>query len=219
LSPTLILAIQGSGPRETIDVLERAKIPLTIIPDQFTGAGIIEKIGLISRDVGADERGACLTRVVGSELAALDATRGRIRQGIRVAFLLSLANGRPMVSGRATAADGIIEMAGAGNAFDNFEGYKLVNDEAIIAAKPDAILVMQRGEHALSADTVFSQPALAMTPAAEHMNLISMDGLYLLGFGPRTARAARDLARRLYPNIDVGVLPSEQDSAHGPCDR
>ena len=26
-----------------------------------------------------------------------------------------------------------------------------------------------------------------------------MDGLYLLGFGPRTARAARDLAARLYP--------------------
>ena len=45
----------------------------------------------------------------------------------------------------------------------------------------------------------FLSRRLAMTPAAEHKTLISMDGLYLLGFGPRTARAARDLAIRLYP--------------------
>ena len=117
-----------------------------------------------------------------------------------------------MMSGRGTAADGIIDMAGAANAFADFDGYKIVNDEAIIAAKPDAVLVMQRGEHALSADTVFAQPALAMTPAAEHKTLISMDGAYLLGFGPRTARAARDLAMRLYPDVYGGTLPSEQSS-------
>ena len=29
-----------------------------------------------------------------------------------------------------------------------------------------------------------------------------MDGLYLLGFGPRTARAARDLAVALYPELE-----------------
>ena len=124
-----------------------------------------------------------------------------------------------MLSGQGTAADGIINMAGASNAFDDFDGYKIVNNEAIIAAKPDAVLVMERGEHALSADTVFSQPALAMTPAAEHKTLISMDGAYLLGFGPRTARAARDLAMRLYPKIHGGDLPSEQSSGTVACDR
>ncbi len=77
---------------------------------------------------------------------------------------------------------------------------------------------MQRGEHGLSADTVFSQAALAMTPAAAHKTLIAMDGLYLLGFGPRTARAARDLAAQLYPDLAV-ALPSERSDGHVPCDR
>ena len=40
-----------------------------------------------------------------------------------------------------------------------------------------------------------------------------MDGLYLLGFGPRTALAARDLAATLYPTLSAGKLPSEQDGA------
>jgi iron complex transport system substrate-binding protein len=43
-----------------------------------------------------------------------------------------------------------------------------------------------------------------------------MNGLYLLGFGPRTARAARDLAATLYPELKGEVLPSERSPAE-PC--
>ncbi len=60
LSPTLILALEGAGPKETIDVLERAQVPFHVIPDKFTADGIIEKIDTISRDVGVPERGKCL---------------------------------------------------------------------------------------------------------------------------------------------------------------
>jgi iron complex transport system substrate-binding protein len=40
-----------------------------------------------------------------------------------------------------------------------------------------------------------------------------MNGLYLLGFGPRTALAARDLAAKLYPALATERLPSEGDGA------
>jgi len=58
---------------------------------------------------------------------------------------------------------------------------------------------------------------LAMTPAAVHRALIAMDGAYLLEFGPRTARAARDLAMRLYPDIKGAPLPSEQSTGTPSC--
>jgi iron complex transport system substrate-binding protein len=218
LSPTLVLALQGSGPKETIDILERSKIPFVAVPDKFTGDGIVEKIRVVAQSAVASERGECLARRVRDELAALEGVRARIGRRLTVAFVLSLAGNRPMIAGRATAADGIIGLAGATNAFADFEGYKLVNDEGIVAARPDAVLVMQRGEHALSAQTVFAQPALAMTPAAERNAFISMDGLYLLGFGPRTARAARDLAAQLYPNIEAGGL-APNDAAPPRCDQ
>jgi iron complex transport system substrate-binding protein len=80
------------------------------------------------------------------------------------------------------------------------------------------VLVMQRGERSLSADTVFAQPALAMTPAAERNAFVSMDGLFLLGFGPRTARAAHELAAHLYPNIDAGALTAK-DADAARCDQ
>ncbi len=219
LSPTLMLAIEGSGPREAIDILERAKVPFVVVPDRFSAEGVIDKIRIISTDVGVPRRGECLANSVRQDLAALDIQRKQIPQQVKVAFILSLVNGRPVIAGQETAADGIIRMAGAANVFDDFDRYKPVNDEAIAAARPDAVLVMDRGEHALSADTVFSEAGLALTPAAEHKALISMDGLYLLGFGPRTVRAARDLASRLYPKMAGRELPSERSPSSVACDQ
>lgn len=210
LQPTLILAIEGAGPKEAIDVLKQANVPLVIVPDKFTGADVIDKIRTISREVGVPERGNSLAGAVQRDLSELDMVRARIRQRVRVAFLLSLVDGRPTMSGRNTAAAGIVELAGARNAFDEFQGYKVVNDEAVIAAQPDVILAIPQREHVSSAETILSHRAIAMTPAAARKSFIWMDGLYLLGFGPRTASAARDLALKLYPDLAVSALPSER---------
>jgi iron complex transport system substrate-binding protein len=110
-----------------------------------------------------------------------------------------------MVAGNKTAADAIIEMSGAVNAIDTFDGYKPVSDEAIVAAKPDVILTMKRGQDEVQKDTVFANPAFALTPAAAGKSFIAMDGLYLLGFGPRTAAAAHDLAIKLYPALSTAA--------------
>src|SRR3954469_9235831 len=80
-------------------------------------------------------------------------------------------NGRPMVAGRATGADGIIMLAGAANAITEYDGYKPINDEAVIAARPDAILAMERASFRLDAKTVFEHPAFATTPAAAQRGL------------------------------------------------
>jgi iron complex transport system substrate-binding protein len=215
LNPSLILATEGSGPKEAIAVLKAASVPYLTVPEHFTGPGIVEKIGVVSTAVGASARGACLASAVQADLDALAHLRTRIEKPVRVLFLLSFMNQRPMVAGRATAADGVIALAGAANAMTAYEGYRLVNDEAIIAAKPDAVLVMQRDAHRLDADTVFRHPAFALTPAAQRRRFFSMDGLYLLGFGPRTALAARDLASALYPEIVAERLPSERIVASG----
>src|SRR5262245_3812762 len=39
LSPSLILAIEGAGPKETVAVLERANVPFVSVPDRFDGDG------------------------------------------------------------------------------------------------------------------------------------------------------------------------------------
>ena len=201
LHPSLVLAVQGSGPKETMDVLEAAKVPLVLVPETFSEAGLVDKIKLVGHAMGADRRAECLSAAVTGDLAQLRELRAKVTKPVRVMFVMSLLSGRAMAAGQKTAANEIIQLAGAVNAIDGYEGYKTINDEAIVAAKPDVVLSIQRGKDSVDADAVYAHPAFAMTPAAANKAFISMEGLYLLGFGPRTAAAARDLAVKLYPAL------------------
>ena len=83
---------------------------------------------------------------VRAELEAATAEAEARGRNARVLFILSMNGGRILASGSGTAADGILAMAGAQNAFADFAGYKQLNDEAVISAAPDAILMISRGE-------------------------------------------------------------------------
>ena len=218
LNPSVMIAIAGSGPKETMNVLETAKVPLVIVPDTYTEAGIVEKIDVIAKVTGAAARAQCLTAQVHDDLAALAKIRNGIDDKKRVLFVLSFVNGRAMAAGTHTAADGILKLAGATNVIADYEGYKQLNDEAVIAARPDVIVSIQRGgPGVLDEATVFAHPAFAATPAAAKRAFVAMEGLYLLGFGPRTARAARDLAQTLYPDLKGASLPSDKANGNGAC--
>jgi iron complex transport system substrate-binding protein len=201
LNPSLVLAVQGSGPKETMDVLEAAKVPLVLVPETFSEQGLLDKIKLVGHAMDADKRAECLTAAVTHDLAQLRELRAKVTKPVRVMFVMSLLNGRAMAAGKNTAANEIIALAGGVNAIDSYDGYKIINDEAIVAAKPDVVLSIQRGKDTLDAETVYLHPAFALTPVAANKAFISMEGLYLLGFGPRTAAAARDLSIKLYPAL------------------
>ncbi|MCF8476212.1 MAG: hemin ABC transporter substrate-binding protein [Pseudolabrys sp.] len=218
LNPTLILAIEGAGPKETLGVLKATHIPMVVVPDSYSGEGIAEKIKAVAAAADAPARGQCLIGQVRADLEALKTFKAGIGKPKRVLFVLSFVNGRAMAGGTKTAADGIIQLAGAVNAITDYEGYRPINDEAVIAAKPDVVLTMERGgPGTVTSESVFAHPAFAGTPAAAKRAFVSMEGLYLLGFGPRSARAARDLAVSLYPDLTSEPLPSERRTASHSC--
>lgn len=200
VGPDLVIAAEGAGPPAVLDQIREAGIPVTVIADRPTAEGVLEKIRMIGHQVGLDERAGALSRTVEAGFAALAERRARIARPARALVVLSLANGRVMAGGRDSTADGILALAGLQNAAAGLTGFKPITDEAIIAAAPDAVIVMSNGGHALAADTVFAEgTALAQTPAAAKRALIAMDGLALLGFGPRTPESAEVLMRAVYP--------------------
>lgn len=207
LSPTLIVAIEGAGPPDVLDVLEAASVPFVNIPDTPTADGIVAKIRAVADAVGAGEKGEELAAAVAADLAAVTAATANVDERASVAFVLAMRGGAPMVAGRETSADAMLALAGADNAFAAFAGFKPATPEAVVAAAPDAVVTMQSGEHADGLDHVRADPAFATTPAVKEDRLFGYDGTYLLGFGPRTAHAIRDLAADLYPRLDLPTLP------------
>jgi iron complex transport system substrate-binding protein len=201
VNPTRILAIEDAGPPETIDVLQASGIPFTSVPDAQDGPGILEKIAVVGDALGIPGKAEALIDETRAALDAAQAQTARIapENRKRVLFILSLQGGRILAGGRDTQAAAIIEMAGGINAVDAFSGYKQMTDEAVSEAAPDVILMMDReGDHAVADDVLLSMPAIRTTAAARAEAVVRMPGLYLLGFGPRTAGAARDLNAAIY---------------------
>lgn len=200
-NPTTIISIEGSGPPEALAVIKQSKIAFETVPETFDSQGILNKIKAVGDVVGVPDKAAALSATVKADLdaAVADAEKRPEGERKRVLFILSTQGGKIMASGSGTAADGIIRLAGAINATGTYPGYKPLTDEAIIEAKPDVILMMNRGgSHGTSDEELLSHPALSLTPAAASKSVIRMDGLYLLGFGPRTANAIRELNADIY---------------------
>ncbi|GAB5446154.1 heme/hemin ABC transporter substrate-binding protein [Gymnodinialimonas sp.] len=194
--PDLIIAEDGAGPPETIEVLSDAEVTFITVPETYDAAGVQSKILAVAEALGVPDAGAELADTIAGQLA--EATQAVTGEAPRVMFILSMEGGRIMASGTGTAADGIIEMSGGENAVTAFEGYRPLTDEAVLSAAPDVILMMDRGgDHSAGNADLFAHPALGLTPAAEADRVVRINGLLLLGFGPRTPEAVARLSAAL----------------------
>ena len=90
----------------------------------------------------------------------------------------------------------MISIAGGQNAVSDFESFKPLTAEAIVSANPDVILMFTTGAQSLNG--VFENvPGIMQTNAGKNKQIITMDGQYLAGFGPRTGEAALELNQKL----------------------
>ena len=200
IEPTLILAENDTGPPIVLDQLRKTGVEIAIIPEQMDAKGIISKVECVASVINADPKStATATAKLAQDLAVLERLKNAERQvetNITVAVILGLDNGQPTVGGINTSANSILEMAGATNAFESFEGWKPVPAESMLEANPDIIIMPIRSvKMAGGLEKILSMQAIKLTNAAMNNRVIAIDGMALLGFGPRTLGVAIDIAK------------------------
>lgn len=203
VAPDLILLTEGAGPPETLETLRETGVKLVPVPEDHTPEAVLDKVRTVAAALGVADKGEALAARLDAEMTAALA---RVAQDSgpkpRVLFILSNAGGRLTGAGAGTSAAAMIALAGGQNVLTGFDGYKALGDEAIATAAPEVILMMARtGEDAggHGAADLASHPALAATPAGQTGRVVRMDGMLLLGFGPRTPEAISALHAALAP--------------------
>jgi iron complex transport system substrate-binding protein len=200
LGPDLILAEATAGPPEAIEVLRAAGVNYVALPETNSPDGVLEKFSVVGAALGRTAEAEALSADFRQDMDALHIKAQSVSKQRRVLFVLSIQGGRVMVGGEGSSAGAIIALAGGINAVSDLKGYKQITDEALLEAAPDVILMMDReGDLALTEVDIRAHPALGATPAAQAGAILRMDGMKLLGFGPRTPEAAADLLHALYP--------------------
>ena len=195
LKPDLVIASAATGPPDVVSQLEGMGIRLEKVPEAKTLAGAKARITAIAELLGEQVKGAELVKQIEADLSGLK-PQGTPK---KVLFIYARGAGTLNVAGAKTSADELIRLAGGVNAVSDYEGYKPMNSEAIVAAAPDVILLTTRGLKSVGGpDGVAKLEGVSLTPAAKTNAIIGIDDLKLLGFGPRVGQAATELAAALY---------------------
>ena len=199
LSPSLILGENDMGPAAVMEQLARVGIDIKIIPEENTAAGILDKVSCIANilDMAEADKNIVLEKLDSEVDDLKNIVNENKNDPKKVMFILGMESGSPTVGGIGTSADGFIKMTGGINVMDSFEGWKPVSTESIIEASPDFIIISNRGLSSFkTVEKLGQHPTLVFTPASKENNIIAMDGMAMLGFGPRTITSAKEVALR-----------------------
>ncbi|KAA9345489.1 heme/hemin ABC transporter substrate-binding protein [Larkinella humicola] len=204
LRPTVIIGVRSNGSMdlkpEVLQQFKSAGVKTLIFEQETSVNGTKKLITDVAKAFGASAKAVALSR-------KLDADLARVRKPAKVQkvlFIYARGTGTMMVSGRNTPIEKIVQLAGAQNAFNDFESFKPLTPEALVSGNPDVIMLFTSGLESLGGiDGLLKVQGVAQTNAGRNRRVIEMDGQLLTGFSPRLGLAVQELSRKLSQDVSL----------------
>lgn len=202
--PTLVLAEaagHGAAPGTADQALARLESLGVAVTRLGEAPRTVEqaaaRIEAIGAAVGRGDEALALAATMRREVEAALAKR---RPGApRVLFVYARGHRTLLVSGTGTPAHELLTLAGAENAVTAFADFRPMSAETVIAARPELIVIPERGLESLGGlDGLLALPGLMDTPAGRARRVVAIDDLELLSFGPRLGRGLDKLVSALH---------------------
>ena len=208
LAPTIILTDTTIGPKEIRQQLRDAGIAVVVISSDRRLDTTDELVTEIAAALGVPSRGAALIERLDADLddalaEIAEVAPSDVDDRARMLFLYVRGNANTYyIFGEDSGADSLIDAVGGVDvaAEIGWTGMKPMTAEALVAAKPDVLVMMTDGLESVDGiDGLIERiPAIAETPAGANRRVIDMADSEILSFGPRSADVIGALARALY---------------------
>lgn len=219
LDPTVLITDTSLGPWDVVLQVRDAGIPVVVVDAERSLDNLAELTEQVAGALGVPEQGKQLGQRIVQEADAVEAQIAKVApQDVtgRMRMIFLYVRGQANVYymfGRGSGADALITAVGGYDVSSEigWNGMKPVNDEGLIKAQPDVVVMMSKGLDSVGGvEGLLDQfPALAQTPAGENRRVIAMDDAQILSYGPRTADVLNALAVALYAPES---LPAEDRS-------
>ena len=200
LKPDTVIGTTEAGPPVVLQQIAQAGVAIALVQSDHSWGEVLRKIRLVG---AATRRQVQAEKMAQSLQTQWDATQAQVRAAVaagrapRALFVLS-HSGTPQVAGQKTAGHALLQLGGASNVMQGFDGYRPLTAEAMAQAAPQVIVTTTQGLEAVGGEAKFwARPELALTPAFRHKTLIALEASQLLGFGPRLPQAIQALHQGL----------------------
>ena len=208
LDPTVILTDTSLGPWDVILQMRDAGIPvivmdphrdLTAIPELVRATA--QALGVVAEGELLAERTETAVQAKLSEIASIAPQDPS--EKLRMVFLYVRGqSGVYYMFGAGSGSDALITALGGADVASEIgmDGMRPLNDEGLVKAAPDVILLMTHGLDSVGGvDGLLEKlPAVADTPAGQKRRIIDMADAEILSFGPNTAEVLDALAVAVY---------------------
>ncbi|MEB0189680.1 heme/hemin ABC transporter substrate-binding protein [Pseudomonas sp. CCI1.1] len=205
LRPQILVGTEEMGPPPVLAQIRSAGVQVDMFsaqPDLPTLKGNLEHLGkLLGSKAQADALFAGYEQALAQQknwVVKAQATQ----KAPGVLLLLGHAGGKPLIAGKDTAADWMLQQAGGRN-LATHTGYKPFSVESLAGLSPEVLVFADRaltGDAARAA--LFKEnPILASTPAAKNGRVFELDPTLLVGgLGPRLPQSLEKLSAGFYPS-------------------
>lgn len=204
LRPQILVGTEEMGPPPVLSQIRSAGVQVELFsaqPDLPTLQGNLQHLGKL---LGAEDRAS---QVFLTYQQQLDQQQARVSQAQLkhkapgVLLLLGHAGGKPLIAGKDTAADWLLQHAGGHN-LATHTGYKPFSVESLASLNPEVLVFADRaltGDAARAA--LFKEnPILSSTRAAKDGRVMELDPTLLVGgLGPRLPESLIKLSDEFYP--------------------
>lgn len=201
LRPDVLLTTKEAAPDRTLERLKQAGVQVIRLPVARSPADTMARIREVGRVVGKEAEAEAMVADMQQRIERIAAAADGA--SVRVLFLMAAGNHGVTIAGQDTAAHALLGTLGASNAMSQIKGYKPANREALIASRPDAIVIAESRPGQFN---IAQWPQLAALDAWKQGRYYVGDSMMLLGFGPRLPLAMEKVARVL---ADAGPVASD----------
>ena len=212
LNPTLVIGRDDVRPPQVVQQLRMAGVTVLLLKEPRSFEAAKQRLQTIGKAVGREKKTEALIKALDTDIKALEAKlASRKEQPKQKALFLYLRGTQTtLVLGTDTAPGAMFDIIGIENAAGSIKGNKPMTAEAVIAAQPEVYVLFTTSlESVGGVDGLLKLPGLAHTPAGQNRRVVTLDGQYLSGFGPRCGRAALDLFRGIYETDGYFVATGE----------
>ncbi len=181
-SPAVVKQLSSSGKK------------LVAFKHEYSKEGAIKLIREVGAYFNANPQAEKMVNALQADLAKIPAPASPKK----LLFIYARGTGTLMVSGAGTSLDKMFALAGHKNAVTGFTEFKPLTAESLITANPDVLVLFSSGLESLEGmDGLLKVPGVANTNAGKNRKIVTMDGQYLTGFGPRLGKAAIELSQKV----------------------
>lgn len=204
LRPDILIGSEEMGPPPVIAQVKSAKVQVELFSAQPDLPTLEKNLTHLGQLLGAQAQATQLLESYQQQLATQKARVAELQTRHKapgVLVLIGHAGGKPLIAGKDTVADWLLQRAGGHNLATHI-GYKPFSVESLAGLDPEVLVFADRalsGEAAKAA--LFKEnPILNSSRAAKTGRVLELDPTLLVGgLGPRLPAALKGLSDGLYP--------------------